>query len=462
MSGITDSIYQISPPWLQNLLISAYGYQLYRKRYTGLYHDIRRSIDAAKILTRDELEAYQAERLHQMVKYCRGSIPYYQKLLADWGLSEQDFTHTRDLTKLPVLDKQTIRKRANELRNPEIRPYMVQHTSGSTGTPLVLNVDEYTYKLAMALVVDHEEQHGVRFGARRATFAGRMIQPVENMNPPFSRYNRAENQRLFSSYHINNSNFPHYQRELDRFAPEEIIGYPSAIYDIASQYHHFGVAPQFRPKVVITNSETLMDWQRTRIETVFNCPVRDYYGTAEYVLFSGQCSKGMYHLNPVIGMVETVDTEDRPVTDTAGEILATSLTNKAMPLLRYRIGDTAILGSKRCACDSDLPYFRQILGRTDDVILTEDGKRIGRIDHIFKGLSGIQEAQVIQERLNRCRIKVVTAQPGVAIDEALLKQNLLTRTGQSMQVDIEYTRAIERGANGKFKGVVSLVGDTQR
>jgi len=461
MGRITDSIYRNSPPWFQNILVSAYGYKLYRKRYTGLYHDIRRTINATNGLKTDELDAYQAERLHQMIKYCRKSIPYYQKLLSECGLSEQDFTHIHDLAKLPALDKQTVRERANEFKNPEVRPYMVQHTSGSTGTPLALNVDEYTYKLAMALVVDHEEQFGVPFGARRATFAGRMIQPVENMKPPFSRYNRAENQRLFSSYHINNTTFPYYRRELDQFAPEEIIGYPSAIYDIASQYHHFDVAPQFRPKVVITNSETLMDWQRTRIEAVFNCPVRDYYGTAEYVLFSGQCSKGMYHLNPVIGMVETVDSVDRPVTDTAGEILATSLTNKAMPLLRYRIGDTAIMGSKQCACQSGLPYFKQVLGRTDDVILTEDGKRIGRIDHIFKGLSGIQEAQVIQDQLNRCRIKVVTAQPGMTIDEQALKQNLLTRTGHGMHVDIEYTQTIERGANGKFKSVVSLVGGTQ-
>ena len=259
MVGFAARLYSASPVWLQHVLISGYGYKLYRKRYTGtIYDQVRRDIERLNLMSAAEQRAFQAERLHEMIKHCRANVPYYGTLLADLGLTEQDFTDISHLNKLPILDKQQIRETPERFRAKGTTPYMIQNTSGSTGTPLSLWVDEYTYKLAMALLIDHEERQGVTFGAKRATFAGRMIQPVENMNPPFSRFNRAENQRLFSSYHINRKTFPYYDKELARFEPEEIIGYPSAIYDLATQYQSINKTPSFQLKSIVTNSETLL------------------------------------------------------------------------------------------------------------------------------------------------------------------------------------------------------------
>jgi phenylacetate-CoA ligase len=221
---------------------------------------------------------------------------------------------------------------------------MLQHTSGSTGTPLALEVDEYTYKLAMALLVDHEEAHGVPFGAPRATFAGRMVQPANKLTPPFARYNRAENQMLFSSYHLNSDTFKWYANELERFSPWELIGYPSAISDLASYYLNSGTKVRYFPKAVITNSETLLEWQKENIERAFNCRVYDYYGTAEYVLFAGQEAVGQYRLNPVIGITEVLNDDGQPASE--GRLIATTLTNRAMPLLRYEIGDSGLAVSE--------------------------------------------------------------------------------------------------------------------
>src|SRR5690554_6906072 len=344
MASKTETLYFASPVWLQNVMVSAVGYKLYRKRYTGIYHELRELVRASREWGAEQREAYQAEQLHELIRYCRLNIPYYQKLFAEYGLSDQDFTQVSDITKLPILDKQTVRERGHEFRPPHGKPYMVQHTSGSTGTPLALHVNERTYKLAMALLVDHEEYHGVPFGARRATFAGRMIQRQENLIPPFSRLNRAENQRLYSAYHLNEQTFPYYKKDLDRFQAKEIIGYPSAISDLSCHYQRSGRQPDFQPKAIVTNSETLLDWQRASIETTFQCSIADYYGTAEYILFAGQDRTGYYQVNPVIGITEVI-----PIGSSAniGEIVATTLTNTGMPLLRYVIGDSTALCSQQ-------------------------------------------------------------------------------------------------------------------
>lgn len=456
MKGLSQKIYDTSPVWLQNLLVSAYGFHLYRKRYVGpVYHQAKALIERVNSMSLAEQRAYQGEQLHAIIRHSRANVPYYGRLLADLGLTEQDFTEPEHVKKLPILTKQQLLKNPDDFKSRGSRPYMVQHTSGSTGTPLSLWVDEFTYKLAMALLIDHEERHGVQFGERRATFAGRMIQPIDKMKPPFSRYNRAENQRIFSAYHLNAETFPYYLTELEKFEPKEIIGYPSAIHELATLYQESGRKPAFKPTAIITNSETLLDWQRNTIESVFSCPVRDYYGTAEYVTFASQCDSLSYHFNSSIGITEL--SRDKHTFGETGRLTASTLTNKAMPLIRYDLGDIAKLpAEEECTCGNSQFHTNQIIGRIDDYLLASDGRRIGRIDHIFKGLSNIKEAQVEQLEIDKFKVALVLIDNRVPVERSLLIENLKKRLGENIEVKVVETNYIQRGKNGKFKSVIGL------
>jgi len=452
MKSLAERFYFASPVTVQNVLVSVMGYRLFTKRYTGNYHKIRKELEELASMGEAQVKAMQEENLHSMVSFCYENIAYYQELFANQELKPVDITTLEDLVKIPVLDKNTLvaKSKLFQPRNP-CKPYAVQHTSGSTGTPLALNVNERTYKLAMALLVDHEESHGIPFGSRRATFAGRMLKPADDMKPPFSRFNRSENQRLFSSYHINENTFPHYKKELDKFQPKELIGYPSAIYDLAAHYLKSDSKPGFQPKAVITNSETLLLWQREKIESVFGCPVYDYYGTAEYVTFAGQDKDGIYRTNPIIGITELVT--DEASDENSGRIVATSLTNKAMPLLRYDLGDTATLAYSSGTQTVGTPAFISIDGRQDDYIETTDGRRIGRLDHVFKGIEGIKESQILQSQPGSITIKVVKDGFG-NFNESSLRSNCKERLGDDFNVSLEYTSEIPKGRNGKFRSVI--------
>ncbi len=451
MGSLKDDFYQRAPVWVQNILVSAYGYHLYRKRYGGMFNDILRLVKQSRSWSREQIEAWQAEQLHNIVRHCRKSVPFYQQLFAEYGLHENDITQPEDVAKLPILDKKTLRQFSSRFRSSTARPYMLQHTSGSTGSPLALDVDEHTYKLAMALLVDHEEARGVLFGTRRATFAGRMIQPARKLSPPFARFNRAENQMLFSSYHLNKETFPWYADRLRNFRPRELIGYPSAISDLASYYLASSTTPDFEPQAVVTNSETLLDWQRERIEIAFNCPVYDYYGTAEYVIFAGQERDKSYRLNPILGVTELLNEQGEPTRE--GRLVATTLTNKAMPLLRYDIGDFAVNASDET--HSRVVYkLQRINGRVDDYVETPDGRRLGRLDHIFKGINGLVEAQIIQTSIEHCTIKAVFDTPHYTDQSKELIRNFHLRTASQIKVDIEIVDQIPRGANGKFRNII--------
>ncbi|NLE60264.1 MAG: hypothetical protein GX616_18090, partial [Planctomycetes bacterium] len=92
----------------------------------------------------------------------------------------------------------------------------------------------------------------------------------------------------------------------------------------------------------------------------------------------------------------------------------------------------------------------------DAVLVTRDGRRIGRLDPVFKGARGITEAQVVQEDLDRFCIRVVPAHNYTDRDGRAVGANLAERIGGG-DIRIEVVPAIARTAAGKFQAVVSLL-----
>ena len=103
-----------------------------------------------------------------------------------------------------------------------------------------------------------------------------------------------------------------------------------------------------------------------------------------------------------------LDEKQRPVKPgEIGDLVCTGFINQAMPLIRYKLGDSGILSDKMCDCGCKFPVMQMIVGRTDDLITTRDGRKIGRLDPIFKGLSGIKETQIIQTDIKHITLKIV-------------------------------------------------------
>src|SRR5690606_33788745 len=96
-------------------------------------------------------------------------------------------------------------------------------------------------------------------------------------------------------------------------------------------------------------------------------------------------------------------------------------------------------------------YLKSITGRIDDFIETPDGRHLGRIDHIFKGIEGIKEAQVVQDDLNHCTVNIVLASKSTKINETLLQKNFAARTGPLMNITIKTLTRIPRDTKRKFK-----------
>ena len=128
-----------------------------------------------------------------------------------------------------------------------------------------------------------------------------------------------------------------------------------------------------------------------------------------------------------------------------------------MPLIRCATGDLVRLSHQSCSCGRAFPLIQNIEGRQDDYVITTSGRWIGRLDLVFKGVSGLVEGQIIQEKLDLVRVLIVPAKDFTQNDENLLLHKLRERLGKEMKIVIQKVDFIPRTKRGKLKLVISKI-----
>ena len=262
---------------------------------------------------------------------------------------------------------------------------------------------------------------------------------------------------LFSSYHITEENIPYYIDKLVKFKPDYIDAYPSSLYSIARYAQKHNINIKKVTNGITTSAETLLPDQRETIETVFGVPVTDQYGAAEMCIFVGQCKKGNYHIHSDYAVVEFLKEDGSQAgPGEEAEIVCTGLINPVMPLVRYRIGDRGILSDKKCKCGSPFPVMEKILGRMDDVIVTPDDRRVGRLSPVLKGFP-VKEVQYIQKTVDALEVLIIKDCGYTGDTDKDVISELRKRLGHDICIGIKYASVIKRGRGGKLKTVISHI-----
>lgn len=447
-------IYYKTPIFFQNFLLTLYGFYLYRQRYCGKFHRYVKELKETEWLSREELEEIQNARLRRMIKHCYQNVPYYRNCFDKIGLNPEEIKTTKDLAKIPILEKSYLKAHLNEFIATNIpkRKLIFFNTGGTTGTPLAIGVTEEIIQYNFATdAARYKHWAGVKLGDRLATFLGKPIVSIKINKPPFWRYNKAFNQILFSSFHLSRNNLKYFVEELNRFQPKVIQGYVSTIYTVA-KYIIDNEKKVFSPKAVLVSSETLFDWQRKIIEKAFNCKVYNNYGAAELVAFITECEKGGLHINPEYGVIEFLKKGN------VYEAICTTLFNFAMPLIRYRIGDIIIpANNEKCPCGRELPLVKSILGRVDDMIITAEGNYISpaSLSLVFQAAPNIKEAQLVQNSREEILVRLVKEEGFNQSNLNFIEKELRVRLGYKTLLKFEFPSKIERTQGGKYRFIIS-------
>jgi phenylacetate-CoA ligase len=407
--------------------------------------------------SREQWKAWQDERLAYVLHRAASKVPYYRE---QWASRRRkgDRTSWEYLENWPILEKDSVRDNPHAFVADDCDPLRMycEHTSGTTGKPLNLWWSADTVRRWYALLEARcRYWNGVSRHTRCAMLGGQLVTPVSQRKPPFWVWNQGLHQLYMSSYHLAPDLLEYYLDAIARYRPTYLIGYTSSLYALAqaaieSQRHDLNMT------VAITNAEPVYDYQRTTIAQAFKCPVRETYGNTEIVVTASECKAACLHLWPEIGLVEVIENNNNCLPyGEAGELVCTGLLNADMPLIRYRTGDRGALSyaSARCQCGRTLPIMANVEGRTDDIFYTKDGRRLGRLDPIFKADLPIRESQIIQETLDSVRVRYVPTRGFRPSHERAIIQRLRARMGE-VEVIMESVDEVPREASGKFRAVI--------
>jgi phenylacetate-CoA ligase len=438
--GIYDSL----PVWAQTLAVNLASRRNFQDKYGPGFQRYLAQLEANEKKSLDQLEAEQQQALHELLRYAVAYVPFYR----DQRLPPDDFAAW------PILDKQTVAASSGSFLSNEFDPRLLMtiNTSGTTGTPLTVRFAKEYHQMEMAFRWRHKAWAGCPYLSSGAYIAGHPVVPPNQKRPPFWRVDRSERRLLCSSYHLMPENLQSYVDAIREYGPDFVHGYPSSLYLLAKHMLDHGVTT-LRPRAVFTASETLLDFQRLAIEQAFGTKVFNWYGNTEFTGNIIECEAGRLHQRLDYGLLELLND---------GMMITTGLNNRAMPLIRYKVGDSATRQDGACPCGCAFPLIERIEGRIEDFVHTPDGRLVGRLDHVFKDVQHVREAQIVQTKIDELVLRIVRTNGFGPKDECIMINEARMRLGDSMRIRFEFTEVIERTAAGKFRFIVSQLPSNQR
>lgn len=447
------TLYERLPAPLQNAACCLEGWRIRRDRYSKGFYSFLNEYEGRTSWSDDQMRAFCTLRLRRILIQASSYSQFYRERFELAGLDPASVFNPDDLRALPLLTKTELKAHQNAIVSQGLQPSDARrvHTSGTTGGGLKFIATRDALREQWAVWWRYRKWHGIGLGTWCAYFGGRSIVPTDRTNPPFWRYNLPGRQIMFSAYHFSRSNMPAYIGELRRRKTPWLHGYPSILALLASYIVDTGTDLGYAPTWVTTGAENLLPQQRLLISRAFGVNPRQHYGMAEAVANFSECQLGRLHIDEDFAAVEFIPI---PNTD-SHRIIGTNFSNPATPLIRYEVGDTATLDADPCPCGRPGRIVLAVDGRMEDYVLLADGTRVGRLDHAFKDLVNIEEAQIHQREAGEVTLRIVRGANYTKADEELATSEVKQRLGKDMRVLIEYVDSVERSHTGKLRFVIS-------
>jgi phenylacetate-CoA ligase len=454
-----ETVYRRLPIVLQNLSCSFHGRAIQSSRFDSSFWCMLAASERRTAGSYDEVSSLRNRRLQAFVQGCAAHVPFYREWFRSAGVDPCEVRSIPDLQALPVLTKAQVLERPEQFLSERIPSgeRVPAHTSGTTGGGLRFSTTLAAIQEQWAVWWRYRRWHGLQPGTWCGYFGGRSVVPLSQARPPFWRYNVPGRQILFSAYHMSPSHLSSYAYELRRRRPPWLHGYPSLLSTLAAHLLEHEVDLGYGVQWITTGAENLMPHQSEMIERAFGVRPRQHYGMAEAVANISECEQGTLHVDEDFAAVEFLPDPS----GTGYRIVGCNLSNPATPLLRYEVQDLASLSETSCSCGQPGRTVVSIDGRLEDFVILPGGARLGRLDHVFKDLTNVREAQIFQRRVGEIRVRVVRSRSYGDADERLLLRELRTRIGVDTAVKIDYLESLPRSSNGKLRFVVSEIPEGQ-
>jgi phenylacetate-CoA ligase len=435
-------------------------------------HAASEDFEALERLDREALARRSSERLESLLRHAFQRVPHYREALSRQGITDAGELYAEDLGRFPVLTRGIIRDEAASGRlladGLPRRRRVPTHTSGSTGMPLFFYGDAQSRRprfLGWRLL---DRWAGIQRGDARVWMTVPRPRPPWSPRRPLSswwkRFRFRQPPNLLSVYKLRAEDVAGVVETLgSRDKPYFIYGIGSSIHFIAERALASGLRLDRTPRTVIGTSDTFVDHQRRTVSELFGCPAYSRYGAYEVgggVAQTCPDNPKVHHVLSELVVAEVVDEDLRPVAPgKRGRVLLTDLTNRAMPLIRYDIGDLAI-SADGCSCGRPWPVVGEVFGRTADRLLLKSGRSRATweletalfYESDFK--ADILEFQFVQRGAGVIEMRVVPKREVPTETLERIREAVVRALGEETVVEVSLVERIEQEPSGKRRLVV--------
>lgn len=402
---------------------------------------------ARKLLSEDRSHPVK-ERLRSIVEYHAHHNPLYKEKL-------ESSKYTR-FEELPIMHKSDFQKPLETIISDEysVKDLYIGNTSGSSGNPFFYAKNKESHAAVHAIIEELYSQHGLSVCNKQARFYG---------IPSSGKSHYIE---LIKDFLLNRTRFPIYdlsdkamEKFVNKFRRNKFVyvyGYTSAIllfskYLIKKDMTLKQICPTIK-KCVVT-SEVCTKEDRNLIQKAMGVGVLNEYGCSEAGMIAFDDIDGVWRLVEEDSYFEVVDANGNVVKEgQEGKLLITCLSNKAMPFIRYEVGDMAIISH-----DEKGPYLKELSGRVSDIIKLPSGKVAGGLTFyyisraILETEPFIKEFIVRQTKIDTFEFDIVSEQSLSKEVEYLLQKEMDRYLESGLKIKLNQVDCINRPSSGKIK-----------
>ncbi len=399
-------------------------------------------------LERAALERLAEARLRRTLRYARARVPLYRSGVWESALARSD---PEDVRSWPLLERGVLREQGDRLlARPRLPVICWRYTSASAGEPLRLAFNPRAAAWSWAAEYQPMLRYGVRPGAKTLMLwagSGAMRDWIRGL-------------KTFPTTDLTPAVLDQATDYLLRERPTLLVGPPSAVARLA---RHVGALHPEAPRPLVplakVGGEQVYPFEREEIARYLGARVVEFYGCTEVGVIAAECPEGSRHvLTPLVHL--EILRDGRPAEPgELGDVVVTSLVNRAMPLVRYRPGDRARLSPEPCRCGRPGPVLAEVLGRAQDLFVTAEGElahgsALGRgLRPLLAGLPPGAIGQVLFQQVDRTHWRVLLESPNGVGDgvAAGLAEVVRGAFGRDCRVTVERVEHIPREPSGKYR-----------
>ncbi|MBU6996346.1 MAG: phenylacetate--CoA ligase family protein [Theionarchaea archaeon] len=399
------------------------------------------------------LKKWQQKRLKHMIEHAYRNTRFYHQKFREAGIHPHDIQGLSDMQKIPLISKDEVRNQGADslvAQGYDERNCEVHYTSGSSGKMLRILYDSENHLYESAIAYRYHLGQGVR---------------------PWHRYylilhdeKELQDTRKRSILHRTMGvagDLPDEEkiRLAQDYNPHVMGGHLSSLISMGKIMETQQI-DSIRPRILIVGGELSLPAHRRYVERVFGGATYDKYGAFEVKSIAWECRHHTMHMDADSVMVEFLKDGEPVAPGERGEVVVTSLWNKAMPFIRYRLGDIGVPSDKVCECGRTLPAMEIIEGRLDDFIVLPSGAFIppGAVVPLFLSVTQVDQFKIVQDKKDSIRVQIRPGQGYTHEIEQGLIQKMKEVLGEPVHIDVEHVESIEQIARGKFRAVISHVG----